>query len=91
MTKKVEEIIDLSLDVFAKRDETRLDAVAELERTIDEMQVDFKQSHINRLSIEVCSPKSGVIFTDMIGELERVADHAVNIAFSLRPMTKKPT
>ena len=91
MTRKVEEIIELSFDVFAKRDETRLGAVDELERTIDLMQVDYKQSHINRLSIEVCFPKSGVIFTDMIGELERAADHAVNIAYSIRPMDKKPT
>ena len=90
MTEKVEEIIEVCLDVFAKRDESRLSMAEALERTIDDMQVDFKQSHIDRLSIEACSPKSGVIFTDMISELERAADHATNIAKSIRPIKNKP-
>lgn len=89
MTKKVEELIEVCLDVFAKRDESRLALVESLESVIDEMQVDYKQSHIDRLSIEVCSPKSGVIFTDMISELERAADHAMNIAHSIRPIQNK--
>ncbi|MFZ5974367.1 MAG: Na/Pi cotransporter family protein [Bacillota bacterium] len=90
MTEKVEEIIDVCLDVFAKRDESRLGMVEALDRVINRMQVDFKQSHIDRLSVEVCFPKSGVIFTDMISELERAADHAKNIAYSLRPIKDKP-
>ncbi len=84
MCDKVNEIITLSFEVFASGDANRIAEVEEVEREIDAMQVDYKQNHINRLSEEVCMPKSGVIFTDMISELERSADHAQNIARSLR-------
>ena len=35
--------------------------------------------HIDRLKDHKCTPKSGVIFLEAINNLERVADHAVNI------------
>ena len=41
-------------------------------------------NHINRLQGRSCDPKAGVVFTDMISDLERVADHAINIAYSLK-------
>lgn len=89
MTQSVEEIIGLCLEVFAARDESRIAMVETLERAIDEMQVRFKKNHIDRLNTEACFPKSGVIFTDMISELERAADHATNIAHSIRPIRSR--
>lgn len=89
MTQSVEEIIGLCLEVFESRDESRIAMVETLERAIDEMQVRFKKNHIDRLNTETCFPKSGVIFTDMISELERAADHATNIAHSIRPMRQR--
>ncbi|MPW25925.1 Na/Pi cotransporter family protein [Alkalibaculum sp. M08DMB] len=50
------------------------------EEDIDNMELHLRHSHINRLNKEVCKPASGVIFLDIIGNLERVGDHATNIA-----------
>ena len=40
----------------------------------------MREKHIRRLSKGKCDPESGVIFLDIISNLERISDHAVNIA-----------
>lgn len=54
--------------------------VIERETMIDVMEQQFRKQHILRLTEGVCTPKAGVIFIDIINNLERIADHAVNIA-----------
>ena len=72
-----------SLELLEKRDRTRLNEVEEHETEVDRMQNQFIHNHIERLSDKACDPQIGVVFTNMITTLERVADHAVNIAFSI--------
>ncbi len=40
----------------------------------------FVKGHIERLNQKICIPQAGVIFLDLISNLERVADHATNLA-----------
>lgn len=47
---------------------------------IDEMERRYRQTHIQRLNDGSCSPEIGVLFLDLISNLERVADHATNVA-----------
>lgn len=54
--------------------------VIKLEDEIDTMEEELREKHIERLSAGKCSADVGVIFLDAISNLERVADHAVNIA-----------
>jgi len=79
----------LSLDAFENEDTSKLSKIRELEEQIDKLSAEFTDNHIDRLKIATCEPKSGVIFTDMIIDLERIADHAFNIAFSLQLEGKK--
>ena len=51
-----------------------------LEQSVDNLEDDLRDKHIRRLSKGKCEPESGVIFLDIISNLERIADHAVNIA-----------
>ena len=44
----------------------------------------LRQKHIERLKDRKCTPKSGVIFLEAINNMERVADHAMNIASNAR-------
>ena len=55
----------------------------ELERETDRMRTENINSHIDRLQTKACDPQAGVLFTNMVATLERVADHAVNIAYSI--------
>ena len=56
------------------------DSVRVLEQSVDMLEGDLREKHIKRLSKGKCEPESGVIFLDIISNLERISDHAVNIA-----------
>lgn len=64
------------------------DSVMELmeaeEQNVDDMTESLRRKHIERLKEHKCTPKSGVIYLEAINNLERVADHAMNIAACAR-------
>ncbi|MCL2570920.1 MAG: Na/Pi cotransporter family protein [Defluviitaleaceae bacterium] len=64
---------------FINNDATLLGEIESLEDTVDTLTLEFTENHINRLQNEICEPRSGVVFTDMIIDLERSADHANDI------------
>ena len=53
---------------------------ADYERNVDKLEDELREKHIQRLSKGKCVPESGVLFLDLISNLERIADHATNIA-----------
>ncbi|GKV54301.1 sodium:phosphate symporter [Sporosarcina sp. NCCP-2222] len=55
-------------------------AVAEQEDLIDKMERKFRKNHIVRLNGGHCSAQAGIVFVDIVSNLERIGDHAVNIA-----------
>jgi len=94
--KEITELCELTitlankaLDVYESEDTSQIDEIRSLEKKIDKLSAKYIGNHINRLKEATCEPKSGVIFTDMITDLERSADHANNIAFSLLLERKK--
>lgn len=54
--------------------------VSEGEILIDDMEKNLRQTHIKRLKNNECNPTASVVFLDMITNLERVSDHALNVA-----------
>lgn len=80
---KTMETLNMSLDVFNKRDVSKIKEAEDFEQEVDNMKKTFINNHINRLEEKACDPQSGVLFTNMITALERVSDHALNIAQSL--------
>lgn len=73
----------LSLEVYENEDFSKLSEVSEIEETVDDFQDRFIANHIKRLKEGECSPNGGVIFSDMVSDLERCSDHAINIAFAI--------
>jgi len=73
----------LALEKFEALDSTRFDQVDALEQEVDDLTKQFLENHIERLKNETCDPRGSVIFTSMVSDLERCADHAVNIAESI--------
>ena len=57
--------------------------VVEREGEIDLMERNYRREHIRRLNEGLCSPEAGVIFLDIISNLERIGDHASNIALAI--------
>ena len=58
-------------------------SVIETESALDSHVKIYKFNHINRMNIGICSAENGTIFLDMLTILERVGDHANNVAFSI--------
>lgn len=83
MHSKVMQILDESLKMFADMDAAYQSDILALENEIDNLERELQRSHIRRMAKGKCSPEAGVIFTDLITGLERVGDHATNIAFSV--------
>lgn len=52
------------------------------------MKIECQEGHVERMSKGQCSIESGLIFTDLVIGYERIADHAVNIAYSILPEKK---
>lgn len=77
-----ETITAVTLALEARRTGSRKTAyqVETVENNVDKMEEEFREKHIARLSKGKCTPENGVIFLDIMNNLERVADHANNIA-----------
>ena len=84
MMDMVNEIIRYSIDIFAKSDMTHVADVNQLEDRIDKKERELQSHHIERLARGECTPEARMIFSDIVSGLERVADHATNIAFAIR-------
>lgn len=54
--------------------------VLKQERKIDELEKSLRKKHIARITDNKCSVKGGIVFVDILSNLERIGDHAVNIA-----------
>lgn len=83
MTQKTSQMLGAALDTFNNRDPKRLGIVRAFEQEVDNMKSAYLNNHINRLQEKYCDPQAGVIFTNMVSDLERIADHANNIAYSI--------
>ncbi len=83
MFEKDERVILCALEMFENEDHSHMHEILRLEEEIDQMEIELQNSHIRRMGKGKCSPQAGLIFTDLVTGLERVADHATNIAFAL--------
>ncbi|MCL2556473.1 MAG: Na/Pi cotransporter family protein [Firmicutes bacterium] len=89
MLEQVELMFDKSLDIFEKRDTNLLDEIADIEQGIDELKEISGFSHVSRLEKGECTVEGGTHFYAIITSLERVADHLMNVAYSIKH-TKGP-
>lgn len=83
MLDMVNKIIQYSVEMFVKSDEAHMQDVIELEDKVDEKERQLQRAHVERLTKGECTPEAGMIFSDIISGLERVSDHATNIAFAI--------
>lgn len=54
--------------------------VSQYEDEVDSLEEELREKHIERLSNGSCVPSAGVVFLDILTNLERISDHAYNLA-----------
>ena len=81
MLDAVIKITTYSLDMFSNNNRIHMQEILELEDNIDKMERELQQNHVQRLTRGECTPNAGMLYSDIVSGLERVADHATNICF----------
>lgn len=80
MYAKIEDLYGKTLDVFDKKDITAIKAVDAVEDTVDAARKEMIKDHIRRLNEGKCKPASSSVFINLVGNLERAADHLTYVA-----------
>ncbi len=80
MYEKIERLYESTLEVFDKKDIAAIKAVDTVEDEIDSDRRTIIDDHIKRLNEGKCKPASSGVFINLVGNLERAADHLTYVA-----------
>jgi phosphate:Na+ symporter len=83
MLDMVIKITTYALDMFSHNNQEHMQEILDLEDAVDDAERYLQESHVQRLTRGECTASAGMLFSDIVSGLERVSDHATNIAFSL--------
>lgn len=72
--------LEFAIDARRTHDKGLIKFVENGENRVDKLEEELRDKHIQRLSKGKCVAESGVLFLDIMSNLERIADHAKNIA-----------
>ncbi|WP_227395140.1 Na/Pi cotransporter family protein [Jeotgalibacillus aurantiacus] len=74
------EAVSQAIEALDANDQALARTVAEKEDLIDKMERKFRKKHIVRLNEGRCTGQAGIVFVDIVSNLERIGDHSANIA-----------
>ncbi|MBR5250596.1 MAG: Na/Pi cotransporter family protein [Clostridia bacterium] len=83
MKAKIYEMFAISKDAFENHNKSNLSILASLEEVVDGMKKELTASHFSRLAEGNCNTSASPYYASLIAGLERVADHLVNIGYSV--------
>ena len=72
--------INTAIESYRSNDKNKARSIVQIERTIDALRYQYRETHIQRLNEGVCSPLASILFLDLLSNIERVGDHSENIA-----------
>ena len=75
---------DLAVEAKKSGDLELVKECRSCEEDVDNITEELREKHIDRLSNGECNPQAGVVFLDILTNLERIGDHAVNVAGYVR-------
>lgn len=83
MLDMVNSIVQFSIDTLHNVSDEHIEDIMRLEDAVDEKERELQQAHVDRLTRNECTPEAGMLYSDIVSGLERVADHATNIVLYL--------
>ncbi len=83
MENAVLRMFEIAAEAFDDRNSTRLHELTALENEVDEMKRELTSRHYTRLAEGNCKIEHSPYFSSMVVGLERVADHLVNVGYSI--------
>lgn len=73
-------MFDGVIQALEKNDKEAAKSMLPHERNLNQMQIDFRRSHVQRMRDGACTPEAGLIFIDLVDNVEKTGDHLTNIA-----------
>jgi len=80
LKEQAEQMCDNIIAALKDSDIEQAGAALEKEDNLNRMQIDFRRSHVQRMSEGLCSAEAGLIFIDLVDNVEKIGDHLTNIA-----------
>ncbi len=77
--ERTEEAVRKAVEARSTESQEAIDIVERDEAFIDDMEEELRKQHIKRLAKQLCDANAGIIFLDMLTNLERISDHCLNI------------
>ena len=78
--KEAEQMLGRVMEALDKSDIEAARLALVNERNLNQMQMDFRRSHVDRMSEGICTAETGLIFIDLVDNVEKIGDHLTNIA-----------
>lgn len=91
MRSRVSRMFELATEAFDDGESTRLGELTALENEVDELKRELSSSHYARLAEGKCKVELSPYFSSTVAGLERVADHLVNVGYSIVDPTGSQT
>ena len=83
MFDAVENIMELTFQAFSWDDISLVSKIEPLEEVVDSIQEKLERAHMKRLKQKECSVEAGVVFLEIISNMERISDHCSNIGVAI--------
>lgn len=84
LKEKLNMLYDKAIDAYSNEDFEALAQANILEEEIDDIKEKMEENHIQRLSQGICTPTVGAQYLSLSSNAERIADHLINVAKSIR-------
>ena len=80
LKKEAEQMCDYIITALENNDTEAAKSALVNEDNLNKMQIVLRRSHVQRMSEGLCSPQAGLIFIDLVDNIEKIGDHLTNIA-----------
>ncbi len=80
LRKEIDQMFDHVIAALERNDLKEARAALVNESHLNRMQMDFRRSHVERMTEGVCTPEAGLVFIDLVDNVEKIGDHLTNIA-----------
>ncbi|MEG0961446.1 MAG: Na/Pi cotransporter family protein [Lachnospiraceae bacterium] len=81
--ERMEQVLRVLFEILEREDRGTAEwmvRVAQLEQNIDDMTLQYKETHLDRMKQGQCSEEACIVYSEMLTDFERIGDHALNIA-----------
>jgi len=80
LRKEIEQMCDYIITALKDNNIKGAKSALVHENNINRMQIEFRRTHVERMTEGICSPQTGLIFIDLVDNVEKIGDHLTNIA-----------